>query len=105
MAISQISEKLPRAIYAEYASWCQIGPRKFSIHNTAYATHSTTGTIIDIREIDFLFSDTYRYYSGFMVKYKGCQGVAQLVARSVRDAEVVGSSPITLTIFVVLNII
>ena len=27
------------------------------------------------------------------------QGVAQLVARSVRDAEVVGSSPITLTIF------
>ena len=30
-----------------------------------------------------------------------CQGVAQLVARSVRDAEAVGSSPITLTIFVV----
>ena len=26
-----------------------------------------------------------------------CQGVAQLVARSVRDAEVAGSSPVTLT--------
>ena len=32
-----------------------------------------------------------------------CQGVAQLVARSVRDAEVVGSSPITLTIFMRKN--
>lgn len=27
-----------------------------------------------------------------------CQGVAQLVARAVRDCEVVGSNPITLTI-------
>ena len=33
------------------------------------------------------------------------QGVAQLVARSVRDAEVVGSSPITLTIFLLIGII
>ena len=32
-----------------------------------------------------------------MILYILCQGVAQLVARSVRDAEVVGSSPITLT--------
>ena len=34
-----------------------------------------------------------------------CQGVAQLVARSVRDAEVVSSNLITLTIFCVCGII
>ena len=36
-----------------------------------------------------------------MIKYKSYLGVAQLVARSVRDAEVVSSSLITQTIFVV----
>lgn len=38
---------------------------------------------------DFLW---YNYGRGF-------QGVAQLVARAVRDCEVVGSNPITLTTF------
>ena len=37
------------------------------------------------------------YFSSFYVIITLCQGVAQLVARSVRDAEAVGSSPITLT--------
>ena len=46
----------------------------------------------------FLYRKLYKIWYNMLY-----QGVAQLVARSVRDAEVVGSSPITLTIFVPTN--